>query len=299
MAIYETHRKIELQSHLDLMHLRNAALHSARKSVDLHFPPSAAPLHGDDAMRRRVEELVHSYIDRMFRSAASSVSANGNDVDWEKVLVGGADGEGREEEFEAYDTRLAARIQELSSTVEGLNLSLANLRRTAPRQAAEAQRKALMAEIEAHDGQFEQERDAVVEKAAEEGRLFLGKLDRWDDMEKSWMDSTEGLERLRGMSRRREPGWNGRGRWWLMLRGLITVFLLVVVVVEYAGSSRFWGSQTSGAPLQRYPGLSLSSVLASQEVFTTCSALPSKVLWGHGFVLALYAAAPAAPIHSS
>ena len=53
-----THRKIELQSPADLNFLKANATRAAREKIDLHFPPSAAPTTGDDAMKKRVEELV-------------------------------------------------------------------------------------------------------------------------------------------------------------------------------------------------------------------------------------------------
>lgn len=52
------HRKIELQSPADLNYLRANATRAAHAKLDLHFPPSAAPESGDDAMKMRVQELV-------------------------------------------------------------------------------------------------------------------------------------------------------------------------------------------------------------------------------------------------
>lgn len=52
------HRRIELQAPADLTYLKNNATKAARAKLDLHFPPSAAPESGDDAMKKRVEELV-------------------------------------------------------------------------------------------------------------------------------------------------------------------------------------------------------------------------------------------------
>lgn len=51
------HRKIELQSPADFAYLQSNALRAARQKIDLHLPSSAAPA-GEDALRRRVEELV-------------------------------------------------------------------------------------------------------------------------------------------------------------------------------------------------------------------------------------------------
>jgi kinetochor protein Mis14/NSL1 len=52
------HRKIELQSPEDLRYLIDNVSRRAREKIDLNLPPSAAP-EGEDALRRRVEELVH------------------------------------------------------------------------------------------------------------------------------------------------------------------------------------------------------------------------------------------------
>jgi kinetochor protein Mis14/NSL1 len=50
-------RKIELQSPEDLRYLVDNVSRAAREKIDLHLPPNAAP-EGEDALRRRVEELV-------------------------------------------------------------------------------------------------------------------------------------------------------------------------------------------------------------------------------------------------
>lgn len=52
------HRKVELQSPADLAYLLANVQRAARQKIDTHFPPEAAPEGGEDAMRRRVEELV-------------------------------------------------------------------------------------------------------------------------------------------------------------------------------------------------------------------------------------------------
>lgn len=51
------HRKVELQSPLDLQYLIANVQRAAREKLDRHLPPDAAP-EGEDAMRTRVEELV-------------------------------------------------------------------------------------------------------------------------------------------------------------------------------------------------------------------------------------------------
>jgi len=51
----DVHRKIELQEQDDLRYLINNARHRANERIDLALPP----IEGEDALRRRVEELVH------------------------------------------------------------------------------------------------------------------------------------------------------------------------------------------------------------------------------------------------
>ena len=73
-----THRKIELQSPLDLLYLHSNASSLLQSKLDLHFPPSAAPASAaDDILKSRVEELVTVYLDRVFNDAKANLSING------------------------------------------------------------------------------------------------------------------------------------------------------------------------------------------------------------------------------
>lgn len=56
-ATESTHRKIELQSPADLTYLIANVTKAAREKLDKHLPPDATP-EGEDAMRKRVEQLV-------------------------------------------------------------------------------------------------------------------------------------------------------------------------------------------------------------------------------------------------
>lgn len=57
-ATESTHRKIELQSPADLTYLIANVTQAAREKLDKHLPPDAVA-GGDDAMRKRVEQLVN------------------------------------------------------------------------------------------------------------------------------------------------------------------------------------------------------------------------------------------------
>lgn len=111
------HRKIELQSPLDLAYLQSNLSNSARQKLDLHFPPSAytdsqnasaqpatvisldgvqvpeavpveagatAAENNDEAekdpLRARVRELVDAFMTRTWEAAAKNISVNGMDV---------------------------------------------------------------------------------------------------------------------------------------------------------------------------------------------------------------------------
>lgn len=111
------HRKVELQSPLDLAYLQSNLASSARQKLDLHFPPSAyidsqnaaaqpatvisldgvkvpetvaveaaatAVEHNDEAekdpLRARVRELVDAFMARTWEAAAKNISVNGMDV---------------------------------------------------------------------------------------------------------------------------------------------------------------------------------------------------------------------------
>ena len=51
------HRKVELQAPADLKYLIANVSRAAREKLDKHLPPDATP-GGEDAMRKRVDQLV-------------------------------------------------------------------------------------------------------------------------------------------------------------------------------------------------------------------------------------------------
>jgi hypothetical protein len=73
-----THRKIELQSPLDLLYLHANASSLLRSKLDLHFPPSAAPASAsDDVLKSRVEELSSAWLDKVYADVKANLSING------------------------------------------------------------------------------------------------------------------------------------------------------------------------------------------------------------------------------
>lgn len=93
------HRRIDLQSPLDLSYLLHNARASARAKIDLHLP--LQPLQATDGnadgagdeMRRTVERKVDAYIEETFEMVKKGVVVNGIDgesVEWGDV--GGPEG---------------------------------------------------------------------------------------------------------------------------------------------------------------------------------------------------------------
>jgi hypothetical protein len=73
-----THRKIELQSPLDLLYLHANASTLLRSKLDLHFPPSAAPASAsDDVLKSRVEELSTVWLDKVYQDVKANLNING------------------------------------------------------------------------------------------------------------------------------------------------------------------------------------------------------------------------------
>lgn len=210
-----THRKIELQSPLDLIYLRNNTTSTAREKLDLHFPPSAAPESAsDDVLRSRVEELVQQYISKVFENAGPNLAVNGLEgkemEEAMRVAEMSGDGEllfcaldmrkGEDYadwgviELEPYDSKLQTKLLNLSAKIENLTLQLANLRRTAPAQAA-ASYAATLEKEEKEFGEARQRAEEQRKGMLEEEGVQLGTegVRDWGEAERNWEQATKGL----------------------------------------------------------------------------------------------------------
>ena len=188
-----THRKIELQSPLDLLYLQSNASSLLRQKLDLHFPPSAAPPSAsDDILKSRVEDLCNNYLTSIFSSARENLSINGlENNDMEKAITAAEKGE---EEQEAYDGKLGLKLLELSGKIEALNLQLAMMRREAPARAAAA----YAAGLQDDDVVFAESRSKAEEAARqrieeEEDLCGVKGVRDWEECERNWRVATEGL----------------------------------------------------------------------------------------------------------
>lgn len=167
---------------------------------------------GEDTLRTGVMANVDAWITELFEAARHNVSINGINGDDEQftALLGddtAGDGNGTgTEEYEVYDTRLAARITALYANIERLNLELADTRRVAVKDAArkfgegwvqqgEEIEEALKRSAAVAEGQGAEDMDGVVEGVKRE--LWLGK-GRNEEVRETWEGAVVGLRGLRG-----------------------------------------------------------------------------------------------------
>ncbi|KAF4549043.1 Kinetochore protein Mis14-like protein [Elsinoe fawcettii] len=208
-----THRKIELQAPADLQFLISTASLLARQKIELHFPPSATASPTtpgqEDPMRRLVEAEVQSFLSRTFAGVKSNISINGLDgADMEKMI-----GEkGEVEETEAFDAKLARRIQAVSGEIEDLTLELANLRREAPGKMAgmwegrqEEERRWWEEKMRRGEEKRDGERGEIEVKV--EGLEDVGDMRRsWEEGTRRLVEVKEGIGAVVGRGERAREG---------------------------------------------------------------------------------------------
>lgn len=211
-ATESAHRKIELQSPADLTYLIANVTRAAREKIDKHLPPDATP-EGEDAMRKRVEQLVDEYIRSTFNAAKDNVSINGMDSrEMEAELAKAREGEGASlcnrrmirrrivlimiTEIEAFDTKLAQRIQALSAQIESQTLHLANLRRTAPEETAQRFQESFTQSSEEDDARLQRLAEQQLENA-KASKVDVGEMERMDEVQSTYQSGTENLNNLK------------------------------------------------------------------------------------------------------
>ncbi|GAB1740273.1 hypothetical protein NU219Hw_g5388t2 [Hortaea werneckii] len=209
-ATEAAHRKIELQSPADLTYLIANVSRAAREKIDKHLPPDAAP-EGEDAMRKRVEQLVEEYIRNTFNAAKNSMSINGMDSrEMDAELAKAQEGEGTVHpkkktkrlaltsvaEIEPFDTKLAQRIQNLSAQIEQRTLDLANLRRNAPAETSKRFQDSFAKQTEDYDTRLQKDEQMKLDEARET-HMEIEEMERLDEMQSAWTKGTEQLQELR------------------------------------------------------------------------------------------------------
>ncbi|KAI3401130.1 hypothetical protein diail_276 [Diaporthe ilicicola] len=154
------HRKIELQSPEDLTYLINNVRRAAEEHINAAFPPvdGQDDAAGEDELRVRIEKLVADYISQTFTLAAPNLSINGFELDAKTFPAvylatpaasppsGGRNLRRRQQQqqqepveevqYEAFDGRKRARVEELAREEEDLMREIAALKRRVPAAAA-------------------------------------------------------------------------------------------------------------------------------------------------------------------
>ncbi|KAF2760073.1 hypothetical protein EJ05DRAFT_536258 [Pseudovirgaria hyperparasitica] len=180
------HRRIELQTPSDLTYLEEYAKRVARDKIDLNFPPAAAV--GEDAMRKKVEELVGQYLSRTFAEARKNMSINGMPVPSADAVAG--------EAYEPFDTTQADRIRDLEARKDALQKTVALERRNGAASAARNFEKAYTAHVDAEDMQWLMAKNAVMERAEKEAILGVNAPKREQEYVETYRKAREDLEGL-------------------------------------------------------------------------------------------------------
>ncbi|KFY26376.1 hypothetical protein V493_04123, partial [Pseudogymnoascus sp. VKM F-4281 (FW-2241)] len=187
----ELQRKIELQEPDDLRYLLANTRRVAGEKIDVALPP----IEGEDVLRRGVEELVGSYVTKTFTLAAPNTLINGHPVASDSSLLapegaaeGAAGAEVVEEEYEPFSESLRDRAAKLLRMEEELLLEVGQLRREAPVKAAAAWREELARDEELLE---------LDEVGEEGGGVEINRLERQEDVERSWKVGVEGLGGLK------------------------------------------------------------------------------------------------------
>ncbi|KKY15370.1 putative kinetochore protein [Phaeomoniella chlamydospora] len=162
------HRKIDVQSPMDLQYLRENISRSAQQKLDLHFPPllqgqqSSDAYSTEDPMRTAVSNLVSHFIKQTFTSAAHGISINGLDA---TALPDQNSSTSRQIEpeqaieYAPYDPRLTSKLSSLYAELESLTTQVAKLRREAPEKSAETYRQTLENVVAEEEERFKKDID--------------------------------------------------------------------------------------------------------------------------------------------
>lgn len=243
------HRKIELQSQADLTYLQQNLAKAAREKLDLHFPPQHSsnkpaevitlggapvqtasqeevgkkPEDDEDPLRKNVRLLVDQFLQETYRSAAHSITVNGNDatllpqsrmpscLDPEPVeevteVHPGEEVEGVHFTYGAFDSRAAKQLQSLHAELELLTAQVSKLRREAPRASAEAYAARLEAAMKQDDENWTADQQKIQDQV-HDGLQLEALRDNWnDDVREMYEHGVNQLAVLSGLVQSSEKG---------------------------------------------------------------------------------------------
>lgn len=99
-------------------------------------------------------------------------------------------------EIEAFDTKLAQRIQSLSAQIENHTLHLANLRRTAPAATSQRFQESFTKASEEDEARLQRAMESQLEEA-KQASVDVGNVERMDEVQLTWRQGTNTLTTLK------------------------------------------------------------------------------------------------------
>lgn len=99
-------------------------------------------------------------------------------------------------EIEAFDGKLAQRIQALNAQIENHTLQLANLRRTAPAETSQRFQESFVKASERDEAQLQKAREALLEDARQT-KVEIPAVERLEEIQSTWQNGTESLNTLK------------------------------------------------------------------------------------------------------
>lgn len=196
-AMDGAHRKIELQSPEDLTFLINNVRRAAEEHINAAFPPvDDTQDDGADELRVRIEKLVADYISQTFTLAAPNLSINGFDLDAKTFPAVYLDtpspsstrnlrkrrGDNAQPDeivqYEAFDARKRARVEELAREEEDLMREIAALKRRVPAATAKGFAEGFWEGVRADEEALGRARDGAIAAVAGGGREVEGQEEK-------------------------------------------------------------------------------------------------------------------------
>lgn len=141
----DRHLKINI-AHEDAAYIQKKVMEAVDSRVNIHMP-SSNENHNPDPMRKRVEELVHTFVSdtllmtfpNMIIDGQPFVAGKGKDILKLKP---------ENEEIEPFDLELSERLRALYAQVDTLTLDISKLRRQAPQLVANKYREAMKSDTQ-------------------------------------------------------------------------------------------------------------------------------------------------------
>ncbi|PSR97757.1 hypothetical protein BD289DRAFT_361879 [Coniella lustricola] len=219
------HRKIELQSPEDLTYLINNVRRAAAEHIGAAFPPVEGGAAEEDELRVEIEGMINDYIYQTFTLAAPNLSINGFELDartfpavyladlrttnpkkTRSSAAAAANAStqntgGPDVQYEPFDARKRARLEDLVREEEDLMREIAALKHTIPAATAKGYAEGFWEGVKADEAIFEEVRrnTQLQDEKSKTATLLpgLGQLERQADIERGYLGVVETLGRLR------------------------------------------------------------------------------------------------------